>query len=274
SASTGSRSTWAIGGSISGRATPSPSSGSTSKQATGIRVHITRTKCSRWCAASGRQPPTFRRHTRSQDGARPQTARDPRLPRGQGPAAVLRRRVVALQPASQAAVRGPRRHPDHAHRRGRDGRRRRRRAPACKSRSRRRAPDVRGLKQPVAVDSLNVSDALCGLPEQLAAAHEQAGEIDRHRLPSAHDLDHHVTLGGGGPGGTGDIVQAAGTVTLPLPLVVLKHYRTPSFVGPRTLAFAVSYSGETEETLEMARGAFAAGAHVITVSSGGALADF
>ena len=33
------------------------------------------------------------------DGARPEAARDPRVPRGQGPAALLRGRVVALQPA-------------------------------------------------------------------------------------------------------------------------------------------------------------------------------
>jgi glucose/mannose-6-phosphate isomerase len=55
---------------------------------------------------------------------------------------------------------------------------------------------------------------------------------------------------------------------------VLKHYRTPSFVGPRTLAFAVSYSGDTDETLEMARGAHAAGATVVAITSGGALGRF
>jgi len=126
----------------------------------------------------------------------------------------------------------------------------------------------------MAVDSLNVGEALCGMPEQLAAAHEQAGKIDRHRLPTAADFDHIVTLGMGGSGVVGDIIQAIGTATLPVPLAVLKHYRTPAFVGARTLAFAVSYSGETAETLEMARGAFAAGARVITVASGGALAEF
>jgi glucose/mannose-6-phosphate isomerase len=64
-----------------------------------------------------------------------------------------------------------------------------------------------------------------------------------------------------------------GSGTLPVPLTVLKYYRTPAFVGPRTLAFAVSYSGDTEETVEMARGAQAAGARLVTVSSGGALAE-
>ncbi|MEX1008818.1 MAG: bifunctional phosphoglucose/phosphomannose isomerase [Acidimicrobiia bacterium] len=126
----------------------------------------------------------------------------------------------------------------------------------------------------MAVDSLNVGQALCSIPEQLASAHERAGKIDRSKLPAADDFDHIVTLGMGGSGIVGDILQATGTASLPVPLTVLKHYRTPAFVGPRTLAFAVSYSGDTEETLEMARGALTAGARLITVSSGGALADF
>jgi glucose/mannose-6-phosphate isomerase len=127
----------------------------------------------------------------------------------------------------------------------------------------------------MAVDSLNVGDALCAFPEQLASAHERAGKIDRVLLPDTGDFDHIVTLGMGGSGIAGDILQATGTASLPVPLMVLKHYRTPAFVGPRTLAFAVSYSGDTEETLEMARGAHTAGARVITVSrSGSPLADF
>ena len=40
-----------------------------------------------------------------------------------------------------------------------------------------------------------------------------------------------------------------------MPVTVLKHYRTPAFVGPRTLAFAVSYSGDTEETRRDGRAA-------------------
>jgi glucose/mannose-6-phosphate isomerase len=126
----------------------------------------------------------------------------------------------------------------------------------------------------MAVDSLNVGEALCSMPEQLASAHERASTIDVRRFPSAMDFDHIVVLGMGGSGIVGDILQAAGTASLPVPLAVLKHYRTPVFVGSRTLAFALSYSGDTEETLEMARGAFSSGAHLITVSRGGTLAEF
>jgi len=125
----------------------------------------------------------------------------------------------------------------------------------------------------MAEDSLGVLDALLGMPEQLAAAHEAAGmAIDAASLPALDDIDNVVIMGMGGSGIVGDVVQSVGTGTLPVPVVVLKYYRTPAFVGPRTLAFAVSYSGGTEETLEMTRGAFDAGARVIAVSCDGELA--
>jgi glucose/mannose-6-phosphate isomerase len=114
-------------------------------------------------------------------------------------------------------------------------------------------------------------DALCGWPEQLAAAHEAAARIDTAALPKAADYDNIVLLGMGGSGIVGDVLVAVGTATLPMPIVVLKQYRTPAFVGPRTLAFAVSYSGDTEETVEMAQGALAAGATLVTMSCGGEL---
>jgi glucose/mannose-6-phosphate isomerase len=53
---------------------------------------------------------------------------------------------------------------------------------------------------------------------------------------------------------------------------VLKQMRTPAFVGPRTLAFAVSYSGDTEEAVSMATSALEKGAQLVAVSCGGALA--
>jgi glucose/mannose-6-phosphate isomerase len=125
----------------------------------------------------------------------------------------------------------------------------------------------------MAVDSLGFGDALASLPEQLAAAHEVAGKVPAAALPDAAAFDRIVTLGMGGSGIAGNVLQAIGTATLPVPVTVLKHYRTPAFVNDRTLAFALSYSGDTEETLEMARGALAAGATLVTISSGGELAQ-
>ena len=121
-------------------------------------------------------------------------------------------------------------------------------------------------------DSLHFGDALCGMPEQLAAAHEAAGKVPGAELPDAADYDHVVTLGMGGSGIAGNVLQAVGTATLPVPVTCSSTTARPAFVGPRTLAFALSYSGDTEETVEMARGAVAAGARLVAISSGGELA--
>jgi glucose/mannose-6-phosphate isomerase len=124
----------------------------------------------------------------------------------------------------------------------------------------------------VPIDSMDVLGTLRGMPEQLAAAHEGAARaIGDRRLPGVGDVDNIVFCGMGGSGVVGDVVVTVGTATLPVPIVVIKQYRTPGFVGPRTLVFAVSYSGDTEETVGLALGALDAGAQVVTISSGGAL---
>jgi glucose/mannose-6-phosphate isomerase len=122
-------------------------------------------------------------------------------------------------------------------------------------------------------DSLGFLDAVGRLPEQLTDAHRGVREtLVGASLPAASDIANIVVLGMGGSGIAGDALAAVAGPTLPVPVVVLKQLRTPRFVGPGTLAFAVSYSGDTSETLEMATGALDAGAHVVAVSRGGALA--
>jgi glucose/mannose-6-phosphate isomerase len=122
-------------------------------------------------------------------------------------------------------------------------------------------------------DSLRFLDAVGGLPEQLTDASRTARDaLDRSSLPSASEIDNIVVLGMGGSGIAGDTLAAATNATLPVPVIVLKQLRIPRFVGPRTLAFAVSYSGDTDETLQMAEGALDAGARVVAISRDGSLA--
>jgi glucose/mannose-6-phosphate isomerase len=122
-------------------------------------------------------------------------------------------------------------------------------------------------------DSLGFLDAVASLPEQLSAAHEAAAEVDLSGLPPADHVRNIVMLGMGGSGMAGDVLAAVANGALPVPVTVLKQYRTPAFVGPHSLVFALSYSGDTEETLSMAAGALHSGAHVVAVGRGGALAE-
>jgi glucose/mannose-6-phosphate isomerase len=120
-------------------------------------------------------------------------------------------------------------------------------------------------------DSLHFLDAVAGLPEQLAAAHEATSSVPVRSLPRADAIQNIVVLGMGGSGISGQVVAAAFNDELPVPLAVLNQIRTPAYVGPNTLAFAMSYSGNTEETLSMARSAVSCGAQLVAVSSGGEL---
>jgi len=124
----------------------------------------------------------------------------------------------------------------------------------------------------VTTDSLGFLDAVSGLPEQLAHAHEVAGEIHADAFPRAEAIRNIIMLGMGGSGIVGDIVAAAFNDEIPVPINVLKQIRTPEFVGPGTLAIAVSYSGDTEETVSMAASAVERGARLVAVCRDGDLA--
>jgi glucose/mannose-6-phosphate isomerase len=57
-----------------------------------------------------------------------------------------------------------------------------------------------------------------------------------------------------------------------VPITVVKSYDLPDFVGRGSLVFAVSFSGNTEETVEAAGEAADAGASLVAVTTGGKLA--
>ena len=124
-------------------------------------------------------------------------------------------------------------------------------------------------------DSLGFLDAVAGLPEQLAAAHEAAGEAtESDVLPEAGCDSQHRVLGMGGSGIAGDVVNSvsSGDAAGAGDRAEADTGRRASSVPGRS-RFAVSYSGNTEETLSMARGASEAGADLVTVSNGGELAE-
>jgi glucose/mannose-6-phosphate isomerase len=123
----------------------------------------------------------------------------------------------------------------------------------------------------VTVDTLDFLAAVRGLPEQLSAAHDAAGEIDPSRFPAGAGVDNVLVLGMGGSGISGDVLAATAQLAVPVPITVAKGYELPAFVGPRTLVFAMSYSGGTEETETSTAAALHAGAQVVVVSKGGAL---
>ncbi len=122
---------------------------------------------------------------------------------------------------------------------------------------------------PLSVDSIDMWRATAGLPEQAAGAHAAALAMDE--LPDGRGIESVVVLGMGGSGIAGDVLAAAALRASRVAVTVSKSYELPAWVGPGTLVFAVSCSGDTEETLASVEAAFASGATVVAVTGGGTL---
>lgn len=121
------------------------------------------------------------------------------------------------------------------------------------------------------LDTLGMMEATLGLPEQLRDAAAAAGAVEG--LPPADGLTSVLVMGMGGSGIGGDVAAAVAAPASCLPVMVSKQYECPAFVGPGTLVVAISFSGNTEETVQATRAAAEAGARVVVVASGGTLAD-
>jgi len=117
-------------------------------------------------------------------------------------------------------------------------------------------------------DFLRTVEALpAQLGEAIGLARAAAG------LPPAEGLKVIAVLGMGGSGISGELCRSVLAPLAPVPVVTIRNYDLPAWVGPDTLVFAVSYSGDTEETLSAFRQAAARGARIVAVTTGGALAE-
>lgn len=96
--------------------------------------------------------------------------------------------------------------------------------------------------------------------------------VDVVSMPSVSP-SNVVLTGLGGSAAGGDFVKAMFDEQGKVPFVVNRDYHLPEFVGSETLVFAVSYSGNTEETLSAYNSAKKRDARVIVVASGGKLAE-
>lgn len=130
--------------------------------------------------------------------------------------------------------------------------------------------DFDNVSELSAVDVSGMLGALERFPEQV----REAVDIGQSEiaLPSISGSRTIAVLGMGGSGISGDVVAAlAAESGLRLPVITVKGYRLPAFIDSDSIVFAVSYSGNTEETLVGLQQALDRGAKVVAVSSGGEL---
>jgi len=105
-------------------------------------------------------------------------------------------------------------------------------------------------------------------PELLVSARELA---PKGSLPKIKKIKHIVVCGMGGSAIAGNILADLLLDKVNVPIYINRNYKLPSFVGKDTLVFALSYSGNTEETLSAVACVAKAQARIICITSGGKL---
>lgn len=135
------------------------------------------------------------------------------------------------------------------------------------------------------IKSIDKSD-LCGIqvrfPENCEDAIKRAEKLKiPHRLRISRKVSINyrkpesiLVTGMGGSAIGGDILRTWLSDYLPIPISVSRDYHLPAYANNRTLVFAVSYSGNTEETLSSFMEAVQRRCMVIGISSGGSLQKF
>jgi len=92
-----------------------------------------------------------------------------------------------------------------------------------------------------------------------------------HRVDGV--FDEVVVVGMGGSGVVGDYLQVLSSKRGSLPVYVVKSHVLPHFLDSHSLVLAVSYSGNTLETLIAFKRATERGLRVVAISSGGLLEE-
>lgn len=122
-----------------------------------------------------------------------------------------------------------------------------------------------------AVDTRGMAAHLAAMPEQVRVAWQRTRSVD---LPDKHtDIFSFIVIGNGGAALAGDMLRGFVAHTAQIPVVIVRGYDVPAFVGPDSIAVAVSHSGNTEETVTAFEEAIDRGVKPVIVTTGGTLEE-
>jgi len=124
-------------------------------------------------------------------------------------------------------------------------------------------PSLARIRQ---IDASGMLETILGLPGQVS----EGFLLPRPRLAGGRP-EAVAVLGMGGSAIGGDLLSSVLLEKGGPPVQVNRDFGLPHQVGPGTLVFAASYSGNTAETLAACAEAKRRGCRVVTLSSGGAL---
>jgi len=119
------------------------------------------------------------------------------------------------------------------------------------------------------LDKSNMRRLLLDFPQQYLRAGDLAVKFD---LPCMSGSAKNIVISGmGGSAIGGDLLRSLFSQICPVPIIVNRNYSVPEFVDEDTLFIAISYSGNTEETIAAFGSAMEKRAKVISISGGGRL---
>src|SRR3989441_4523713 len=131
--------------------------------------------------------------------------------------------------------------------------------------------DLDDVNQLSKIDRSNMLGAVHRFPDIfLGLRNEPQVSLKEARSP----FKSLVLMGMGGSASAADVVLDWLRAALPIPAFVHREPGLPSFVDSRTLFIALSYSGETSETLAAFREAKKRGSSLVGIGHGGSLASF
>ena len=134
-----------------------------------------------------------------------------------------------------------------------------------------RAHDGRVVLEPDAIariDKGGMRDVIASFPDQLAHGMRRGSDF----AADVSGAPRVFIVGMGGSGIAGEVFAAWAADRSRVPIHPIHDYRLPSFARPGDLLIAVSYSGDTEETLAATAQGIKLGCRLVAVTSGGALA--
>ncbi len=121
------------------------------------------------------------------------------------------------------------------------------------------------------IDISNMFDLILNFDSQCKKAVSAARSCD---IPNEYSqIEKIIVVGMGGSAIGGDILSKLLINETKVPIFVNRNYHLPNFADKKTLIFATSYSGNTEETLSSYNDARARSCRIICVTSGGKLAE-
>lgn len=121
------------------------------------------------------------------------------------------------------------------------------------------------------LDSQNMLAEMNGLPEQLLSAWKEAEALP---LSDFSGVKQVLIAGMGGSAIGASLLKAYAAPLSTVPIEVHRDYGLPAWAdGPDTLVIASSHSGNTEETLSAMETALERGCSLLSISTGGKLAE-